>query len=94
MNPPGATGSTIAPAAPTIGGAIAPTAPVVAPTIGGVDACKGVFIILYEFIYHTIFICMQIKFILKSGDWTNGFDSATNEWCWEEFCFPTEAEYK
>ncbi len=30
----------------------------------------------------------------QSGEWTNGFEAKTNEWCWEEFCFPTEAEYK
>ncbi len=34
------------------------------------------------------------KLSKQSGEWTNGFDSSTNEWCWEEFCFPTEAEYK
>jgi hypothetical protein len=36
----------------------------------------------------------KISNILKSGEWTNGFDASTNEWCWEEFCFSTEAEYK
>ena len=26
-------------------------------------------------------------------EWVNGFDEATGEWCYEEWCYTTEKEY-
>ena len=26
-------------------------------------------------------------------EWENGYDEATGEWCYEEWCYPTEEEY-